>query len=299
MSGLRRTGDMGGKVLILVQVLACLIGLIVVFGAYLNLWSLKREMEHKAGEVAETVRGIGDPNVRRIDPNTVATLRHIVEEFGWLCRESAQSPTITFLFTVVSIVLVSGGAFLLERSRRYVNDTQAHADKLLDESRKNVNDIQGSVHKLLDESRREVEDSLKEVSELRGDLDDLSHKTEELERLVRAYLTSISMPLAVGDCLTKSWQITLRIEESDNAADIGSLAPSLRDLLTSTLIYLRAIEHEEAEMGKTECSRFMNDVADIKTDLEFVGERFPGLVGDLIEMCDEIAALLKRLLQRS
>jgi hypothetical protein len=248
---------------VLISILLCTMVLLVgffVLGAYLNLSASNKEITAKAEQMSRSVREmIIDAGVPRkpLEQSRVETIRHLVEEFKSLSRDSTQSNTITFLFTVFSIGLLSGSAYLLERSR------------------KNVEDVE------------------KRLNGLKSDVDETREAAEMSKQQAGIYLENMSTPWKIGADLIHGLIASRQLEYAKDAKNVAALAADLRDWLSSAEEALQQSKADGWTIGEGERQVFHVQSSEIRLQLDKVPAEFQGMLKDVATISDHIIAVLK------
>lgn len=240
---------LGSFLLLVLLCMIVIIGSIFVIGAYFNFCDCNQKIEKSIDRISSKAE-------ETKDPNEIRALKSLAERLKYICSETTQGNTIVFLFTIFSVALVSGSAYLLERSRKNVGD---------------------------------VEEKLRKV---KNEVSNVDRIAQEIGGQVGVYLASLSVPLRLAVCLTKGRQTSWQIRHARKLGNVRSLVVDGRDLLTWILLDLQRIEEERIKIGDVECEAFLNETLDIKLNLEAVPNEFEHLVEDLIEICDNIIELL-------
>ncbi len=244
---------------LLLFVLSCtsvVIGAIVVTLAYFNFCRCNES-------VKTTIDGVSNGVTQTTDPNQQQALSALAERLLYIHSESTQRNTITFLFTVFSVALVSGSAYILERSRRDVLAVEEKVGQL----------------------RKDAADASNVAQETRK-------TTTEAKREVELYLKSLSTPWRIGASLWTSSRISQEMRTAAHARKFYSLAASERDFLGVALSGVQGVQRGEFEVMGVECEAFLNEARDIKLNLEAVPEKFHDTAESLITTCSEIIGIL-------
>jgi hypothetical protein len=199
-----------------------------------------------------------------------------------MSRGAAQPGNITFLFTVFSVALVSGGAYLLERSRQNVET----ANQKVQEANEKVKDADSKVR----EAGNKVNEITRRVEHTEQVAKDAMKLAESANLAVEKSETSLGISGLLSRGTSTSWQL----RELKTGTEFESLVPHQRDLARSIEGRLRDAADRNL-LGSRERDLFLEPMFTIRQNLEALPVESRKQMQDIIERCNRIIELLKEI----
>lgn len=203
-------------------------------------------------------------NEKPEDKEKLKHLRTILKDFRVIVEGMAQNDNISFLFTVFSIALVSGSAYLLERSRQNVKIVEGKMDKLKSDT------------KQLQKDTKEIEKETKD--------------TKKAAEKVKGYLNKKPVIDNISEGFLKAEDISNELQYESNVNVFLSLLPAERQELDKIYKYL---ENNKSILDRNQIENYKKKTFGIKVKLQSVQLGFQVAVQELVTKCDKITKLCK------
>lgn len=241
---------------ILLGILTCMIvviGSIAIVGAYWNHKATNFRIETQLKKIEEVSKR----------PRDAERLRHFVEETKTLCEDTADNGTMTFLFTVFSIALVSAGAYLVERMR---GDIALIEEKL---------DI---VEASSEAAKKKAGQAANQAQKAGEDVDVNSFRGAMLLGLARDFSSAREM----------SW----RLRNFKKGLAFEAAIPGGLDAVRCIQEKLEELSREGIGITQTLTCAFLRDSGEMITNFDILPKNSQAKVAHIIERLKEINKLL-------
>lgn len=234
---------------------------ILTIGAYCDYKTSKLKREGLLVIIGQQMLDTKD-NKDSADTEKLKQLRTILNGFRVIAEGMAQDDNMSFLFTVFSIALVSGGAYLLERSRQ------------------NVRLVEGKVDRLK-----------KDTEEIQMETID----TRKTAKKVDMYLEKKQITDNISEGFLKAEDISNELQQEENINVFLCLLSDERQELDRIYRYLKDIKY----IDETQIEKYKRKTFGIKAKLQSVIPQFQQKVKELVTKCDKIMKFCKSLRIRS
>lgn len=240
---------------IIVLVLLCIIIILssfVVISAYWNYLAKNRQIEHRIVNIHNSLQNRSDPNEFK------ATCNWLIERLESYTDAGLQANTISFLFSIFSVALISAGAYILEKSRENIRASESA------------------------------------VKQIRENVDDIEKRTDVLSKKVKIFDDRLDA-WEISESLSSATHMSWRLRELEQGPAFDALIPYERDLLSSIECDLTTAVQKDLQLVGTQTTRLLEQALNIQTNLQSLPGQSKSKTIDLIDHIENILALTKEL----